>query len=670
MRDVILDRKNTESRERDKAEDMFLYELEHSKRVATSVKAASTSRTNLRGGQQISIVRSWQRCLTRYGLEPHAIPAPNILSLAELKACRDADEDLLAAIQGELDRLFTQVAESYYVITITNHSGIVISSRYLGRLENDVQRVGIIPGSRWLEEEQGTNGVGTCLKERRPLSVIMGEHFGTRLIGLSCTVAPMFRSRGGILGVINVTTPRQTDHLVQSMVRQIVMNSARRIENLHLQREYAGKRILRLSRYDDFSDLANEARLVLDDENCVLAGTPSAFQLLSVPRDAMTGSPIAESLGLKTVPDSAKVLNLRHPSNDGSRLYVRMIGPDESRFVNPKRPAAGRVSDPTSKSEPYSLLLGEAKEVAEQVRKAQRLLASGLPILLQGETGTGKSALAQALHRAGPRRDKPFIAINCTAVPQELMESELFGYRAGAFTGAARHGNKGLVREADGGTLFLDEIGDMPLLLQSRFLHVLSEGTVTPLGGGSMQSVDISVISASLHDLQRLVDTGRFRPDLFFRLSGAIVTLPSLRDRPDFVRIIEDFFQDEAMRNGRPDLQLSSAAVAALAAYSWPGNLRELRHAARHAVAMTDGEEIFPCHLPSSVFRVLPLVQATSPAKSKSRCDKSCLEAALLRTGWNVSAAARILGISRSTLHRRVPTAVLRQASREAGSTK
>jgi transcriptional regulator of acetoin/glycerol metabolism len=302
----------------------------------------------------------------------------------------------------------------------------------------------------------------------------------------------------------------------------------------------------------------------------------------------------------------------------------------------------------TLKIEPPHIdeIIGDDPAVREAVAIARRLVAHRVPVFLHGETGTGKSALARALHLdAGGHPDK-FVAINCAAITAELIESELFGYRPGAFTGASRQGARGRLLEADGGMLFLDEIGDMPLDLQTRLLQVLSDGEFTPVGATQPIRVHFALVAASLHDIPALVGKGAFREDLYFRLTGATVRLPALRDRQDKERLFDRAFVSAAQRVGARHPVIEKSARSVLAAHHWPGNLRELQHTARFAVAIDTNGRIELADLP-------PLSAggaAILPAGGGDR--RTAIEAALSHSQWNVSAAAASLGVSRATLHR------------------
>ncbi|MDN7995522.1 sigma 54-interacting transcriptional regulator, partial [Burkholderia orbicola] len=238
--------------------------------------------------------------------------------------------------------------------------------------------------------------------------------------------------------------------------------------------------------------------------------------------------------------------------------------------------------------------------IAQQAELALRVASKRLPILVLGETGAGKEVFARAIHDAGARRARPFIAVNCGALPEALIESELFGYAAGAFTGARKHGARGKIALADGGTLFLDEIGDMPLALQTRLLRVLADGEVVPLGSDTPVRVDLDVICATHRDLGRMVADGTFREDLYYRLSGATFDLPPLRERADVRDVIAAVFAEEAQATGHV-LTLDATLAEQLAAYPWPGNVRQLRNVLRYACAVCDAARVTRRDLPTDL---------------------------------------------------------------------
>jgi sigma-54 dependent transcriptional regulator, acetoin dehydrogenase operon transcriptional activator AcoR len=619
-------------------------------------------------GLDPGLLASWMRSVAEHGLEPDRIQEPDVLTHAELLERRAPIDELSSFSSPEIDRLYQHLSDHAQVVMLSDAQGVVMHFRSSSTVIDTCSTLRVLPGSIWNEEKQGTTGVGLCLREKRPLSVVMGEHFATKLAGLSCTVAPIFGAEGRLVGVLNVTAMSTTDHALQGVVRQMVASSARRIENVFFDRRHASRRILRLSRHDDFSDSAAEARLAVDETGRIVDATPSASRLLmgvgeQGGPDAVIGRKIGSMVDVGNVErllqDPAAAIN-----GAECRIHVRVTEPPRRAATRtqptevfaraPQRFPSG-ASTRSSTSPTLQEIVGGDESMLDRLRIAQRLHARGLPLLLQGESGCGKTQLAHALHDDGPHRAGGFVAINCAAIPQELIESELFGHRAGAFTGAAKQGSPGRLLGAHEGTLFLDEIGDMPLGLQGRLLQVLSEGEFVPIGATDPVKVRFALVSASLRDLKSLVSEGRFREDLYFRLSGATLTLPPLRERTDLGPLIDRAFEREAAEAGVVQRPLSSAAREALMRHRWPGNIRELHHVAKFSVAINDAPVIGLDALPASlVEQVGKAVDAGSATGVRKVSDVQTLLDLMERTGWNVSAAADLLGVSRATLHRRL----------------
>ncbi|MCB1901140.1 sigma-54-dependent transcriptional regulator [Cognatazoarcus halotolerans] len=310
-------------------------------------------------------------------------------------------------------------------------------------------------------------------------------------------------------------------------------------------------------------------------------------------------------------------------------------------------------------------LIGESppmmalKARIDQLIEAESKLRDGEPpaALVTGETGTGKELVARALHFSGPRASKPFVEINCAAIPAQLLESELFGHERGAFTDA-RERKIGLVETAEGGTLFLDEIGDLDLGLQAKLLKLLEEKTVRRLGSLRDQKVDVRIVAATHRPMEQHVRDGRFRADLYYRLRIVEFRLPSLRERGDDVLLLaRHFLQLHAGRYGRSGMRFSPAAEAMLVRHRWPGNVRELRNLMEQSVLMCAGDAIGPEHLNLSPLgldddEALPGAGAASGRLED--VERNMLVGALQQTGWNITQAARLLGISRDTLRYRI----------------
>jgi transcriptional regulator of acetoin/glycerol metabolism len=598
------------------------------------------------------VVASWRRCVEEYRLEPARVDLPHVLTAGELKEFRDPADELIAVAQPELDRLFRRLIGEDYVVLFTDTNGVAIDFRVGEALEEDARRSGLYLGSIWNERHQGTNGVGTCLTIERPVSIVQDDHFASHNVSLTCTVAPVYGPDGSIIAVLDVSTPRATNHGRQRLVLDIVLNSARRIENRIFRKHYRDEAavVVQLSPDPDFIDAAEECLLALDDAGRVIAADRQALKRLAYePGTGVLGRRVesvlrVEETALLATAREGAAVELAALAGAQGQLYARALQQRRplARSTKPARePAQPR---PQASPQPdLERLAGSDPRMARAVAAARRLIDVGLPILVTGETGAGKGAFAEALHRASGRGRQSFVAINCAALPEALIESELFGYQPGAFTGAARNGARGKLLEAHGGTLFLDEIGDMPMPLQTRLLRTLSEGEVTPLGGGRAVRLDVAVIAATHQPLERLVADGRFREDLYHRLAGALIRVPALRERADRAALIAAVFAEEAQAQGSR-ARLGGAARALLEAYFWPGNVRQLRFVARYAVALCDGETILPEHLPEQL----------RGGEEEKPDEAQAVRLALDHCGWNVTAAARILGVSRATLHRQI----------------
>jgi transcriptional regulator of acetoin/glycerol metabolism len=307
-------------------------------------------------------------------------------------------------------------------------------------------------------------------------------------------------------------------------------------------------------------------------------------------------------------------------------------------------------------------LSGADPQMLSSANCARRVMNKDISILLIGETGTGKEVFAHAIHHASARASKPFVALNCASIPESLIESELFGYKQGAFTGARSKGMRGKILQADGGTLFLDEIGDMPLNLQTRLLRVLAENEILPLGSETPVRVDLQVICATLRNLEELVRKGEFREDLYYRLNGVTITLPPLRDRKDKALLIENILVAE---KGGQAITFEPDAFEILMSVPWPGNVRQLRNVIRYSIAVSDGETIHLSDLPPEILQVssLPLetiVRSTAssseqiPPDSMQYAERSAILNVLKKNKWNITDASTNLRISRATLYRKM----------------
>lgn len=580
------------------------------------------------------ILDSWRRSMEQHQLDPASLQGPRILSQSLLNECREG-ADLFLRIAGDaVARLHGRVRDADYCVLLTDAQGRTIDYRVESDIRNDCRKAGLYLGTCWSEGEEGTCGVAAVLTSKAPVTVHKRDHFRAAFIGLTCSAAPVFDPRGGLLGVLDVSALQSPDdRRSQHLIRQMVVQSAREIENAYFMHSAEAHWVLRAHSTPGYVDSQPDYLLAWDADGRLQAVNSLARKVL-LERYGEVPEHIGELFDLDALraatDESAQCLRWR---GEHAQLHVRISSPRRKLLCRAATLAVQPV-DP---------------RVEHNLRLATRVKDCNLAVLILGETGSGKEVFARQLHAQSLRSTQPFVALNCAAIPESLIESELFGYVAGAFTGASSKGMQGLLQQADGGTLFLDEIGDMPLNLQTRLLRVLAEGEVAPLGASARQRVDIQVICATHRDLAAMVAGGRFREDLYFRLANARFELPPLRERSDRLVLINQLLVEEAEGCG-VEVGLSAAALEALLNYRWPGNVRQLRQVLRYACAICNGSTVQLDDLPLEIRggQVQGQLQTSvSPARQQ-------LLDALIRHRWKPGETAKALGISRATLYRRV----------------
>ncbi len=575
------------------------------------------------------VIRSWERCARQ--LDNARTPPPQRVDSSLLSERREQMARLRDIAQPEMDALAELVSDSESLVLLANHEGLILDAAGGLNFLQKAQQVCLQPGVHWSEAQRGTNAIGTALVEQGPVLIQGGQHYLDVNTILSCAAAPILSPRGELLGVLDVSGNSERMH---RQALGMVRLATQIIEHRLASRDAGPGTLLRFHHRQELIGTHREGILILD-ENQIVGANRVALQLLDTDWRALLGSAAETWLELPGYREGERTRELnscRGRTFHGAINHRRslQIPVDRTLTQTPERPY---FDDGT----------------ARLLEKARRVLDAGIAVLIQGETGVGKEVFARQLHALSERRDGPFVAVNCAALPESLIESELFGYTSGAFTGARRNGMPGRVREADGGILFLDEIGDMPLALQARLLRVLQERQVTPLGGGEPTSVDFALLCATNRDLSRQVEAGEFRADLYYRIQDFTLRLASLRERDDREQLIRRLWP--LLGGESRGLRLSEPALAALAAYAWPGNLRQLTSTLRTLIALSDdGETIDPAQLPAEM---RPPAQADSGSRPDLRqLTRSAIEEALQRNAGNVSAAARQLGIHRSTLYR------------------
>lgn len=593
------------------------------------------------------ILRSWQRC-SSLGLDIGEAPRAEPVSREALRERQERHELFRRITRPEMTALRQEARLTDSVVILTDEDGLVLEMTGDTEFAGRAARVALRPGVAWNETAIGTNAIGTALVERRPIGVHGGEHFFEPHRILTCAAAPIFDPRGMLAGVLDMSghasvRPVHALGLVRLAVEQI--------EHRLFERGFEHCAILRFHEEADLVGTAREAILVFEGDR-LIAANQRGLGLIGISWSALDQTRLDEVIGAATITDDVGAFRIR----DGRVLHGRMSPPAEplarrSRRASGTKAAAGQpVFDAATRA---------------ALERAVRLVDAEVPVLIHGETGAGKEIFARHVHEASTRHGGPFVAVNCAALPESLIEAELFGYEAGAFTGARRSGQAGLVREAHGGILFLDEIGDMPLAAQGRLLRVLQERQVRPLGGAAVP-VDFTLLCATHRPLAALLESGAFRQDLYFRIAHYVVELPALRDIADLKGLISRLFV--ALGGGANGVTLDSEALSRLAAHDWPGNFRELTGTLRALLALAEpgrplGLAALPAALNAPAKAPGPTAR-TGAAATRPRAETGddslsalTLEAmarAVDQCGGNLSRAAKMLGIDRSTLYRRL----------------
>ncbi|MEP9403706.1 sigma-54-dependent Fis family transcriptional regulator [Sphingomonas sp. VNH70] len=592
------------------------------------------------------VVESWRRCLDRYRLNPAEAREAVILPSERLKEHRQQAEELITIARSGLECLYRQVAGQAYVLLLADRRGVTVDFIGDPLFDGNLRKAGLYLGSKWTEDLSGTCAVGSCLATGEALTIHQTDHFDTMHTALSCTAAPIYDAGGELSAVLDISLLSSPSvKTSQNLALHLVKAAARRIELAHLMAGTRNQWVLRFSRSPEFIEVDPEAAIAIDDNGRITGMTNGGARVLARaiggdwrdPR-ALIGKPVSRflDLGIDDFPDltRGRATNERIVfARDGDRLFAHAIEPKPAQRTVVARALPAAIRN----------LGDKTPEMAALQHKAAKLSRTGLPILIQGETGTGKEHLARAIHHDSGRAGR-FVAINCAAIPETLIESELFGYAAGAFTGAAPKGRKGLIEQADGGTLFLDEIGDMPMMLQGRLLRVLAEREVQPVGAATPRPVNIRVLSASHRPLPELVAKGVFREDLYYRLCAATLRLPPLRERADFDWLLSRLL--DRHRTGGEPVDVTPAARVALRRHDWPGNIRELDNVLSVALALSECGTIDIDDLPDGF--------AGSSSASDSGDAGGRLRSLLLACNGNVSEAARRLGVDRTTVHRQM----------------
>lgn len=610
------------------------------------------------------ISRSHERS-KKYGVEPDRIYPRHIIRGIDLRHQLELSNELMQVSEPIIDQLLSSVKETGFIIVLTDAQGCILIIKGGDKTIEATKELNMVPGAVMSEESIGTNAMGTAIREDEAVQITAKEHFISIYHQWTCSAAPI-HFEGKIIGSLNLTGSADQVHLHTLGLVQAAVDA---IENKLISNKVQSE--LEASNRYAFAMMNNLAYGVfaidLNDE--ILWVNDSACRIINIRRTNLLYKPIKEFvpawnqiintlLNEKPFIDQECKLNvkdlkerflfnsylIRSENNEilgyllTFRQYSKML-----KLVNKYTGLQANYTfdDITAKSKSMSDLVNYAKTVAN----------SPSTILITGESGTGKEVFAQALHNASERSEAAFVAVNCGAISPTLIESELFGYEEGAFTGAKKGGRPGKFELASSGTIFLDEIGEMSLDMQVKLLRVLQEGEVTRLGGDNSTKIDVRIIAATNKNLEAEVEENRFRLDLYYRLNVIPIHIPALRDRrEDIIPLWQHFVSTKATKLNKPVPELTQEVFDKLMSYSWPGNIRELENFVEKLVNVGGSPELFDATKESTQTKIEGIT-ITKKIISLEEVEKDAIQFAIDQLNGNISQVAKQLGLGRNTLY-------------------
>lgn len=628
------------------------------------------------------ILQSWQRCY-KAGVDPYDGTSHLILKKNELEELRDKNRELMEVAWQFMVRLYEFVAGSGFVVFLSDERGFILESIGDYGILDDASKVNLMTGTGWMEEEVGTNGIGTTLELKQPVQVSGQEHYCKMLHSWTCSAAPICNDDGEIIGALQMSGPSSAVHL--HTLGMVVAAVEAIQDQIRIKQQNQVLTVLNSSLQNVFQTMSDGA-IMIDRQGIIKQINPVGEKILG---SNLIGRPIEYLFGetpkTQGVLDKGKTytdveIRVDTPQNYFHCLVTGKPIKDEKGevtgavvFFNPINKIKRLINRFNGAEATFHFedIIGESPALMEAIKVAVQASANTSNVLIVGESGTGKELFAQAIHNYSVYQKGPFVALNCAAIPRELIASELFGYSEGAFTGARRGGRPGKFEMASGGTMFLDEIGDMPLDQQVTLLRVLQERKITRIGGEQVIPVDVRVICATNKDLQDEVKKGNFRQDLYYRLNVILISVPPLRDRIGDISILFYHFVEKIAKKMNTHIDyIEPGIIDCLQHYNWPGNVRELENIVEKMINISGDTSLYLEHLPPEMAGLRstpefaapvpewappnPDVAAGNSGMTALLAERDTIIELLARYKGNISRIASEMGVSRNTIYRKM----------------
>lgn len=604
---------------------------------------------------------SHERC-KKYDIKPQLVFSKKIITGSELQKRFTSNRNLILTATPYMEKLTSFVRGFNFFALLTDGEGCILNAIGDEGILSEAFSMKMVAGAFMNEENIGTNAMSEVIKNNSPAQVSGKEHYIKAYHKWTCSAAPIKDSKGNLIGVLNLTGYIECVH---PHTLGMVIAASNAIEEMLKVKEYNKLQNVNVTYTRTVFNSIPVAIITSDTEGNIKFSNQKALSMFSSENDELKSTEMKELiedwdkvkndiyLG-RTVSQEVNILALRNnfqcnltatPIYNSEKNTIEIIYVfEEVKKIKKKNNAQAYYT--------FDKIIGQDENFIKVIQYAKKISNSKSTILIMGESGTGKELFSQSIHNYSDRADGPFVVLNCGAIPRELIESELFGYEEGAFTGAKKGGSRGKFELANGGTIMLDEIGEMPLDMQTKLLRVVQEGIFTKVGGSKYIPVDVRIIAATNRDLKKEVELGRFRKDLYYRLNVLPIYLPPLRERKaDIISLINYFMSSIAKRLNKKDLEIPEEYLKKMMNYSWPGNIRELEN----IVELIINTESVPAgYFGEEDCEDKTLVNITNESLKIEDIEKEHIIKVLKKFKGNISHSAEALGIRRNTLYSKI----------------